>query len=48
MAGVGAALIFVGAYMMYESYKAYKSGGTATPLTTATTAIKPTTTTGGA
>jgi uncharacterized membrane protein len=40
MASVGAALIFVGAYMMYEGWKAYHNGGTAHPLTTAKQSIQ--------
>ena len=39
MAGVGAAMIFVGAYMMYSAYKAIHNHTAATPVTTAKAAV---------
>ena len=39
MAGVGAALLFIGAYMMYAAYKAEHNKVTATPVTTAKQAM---------
>lgn len=35
MAGVGAALLFIGAYMMYAAYKAEHNKTVATPIKTA-------------
>lgn len=40
MAGVGAAVMFVGVYMMYSAYKAIHTHSAATPLASATTAVK--------
>ena len=39
MAGVGAALLFIGAYMMYQAYKGVHTKTAATPLTTAKAAL---------
>ncbi len=39
MAGLGAAMIFVGAYMMYASYKAVHTHTSATPLVAAKAAV---------
>lgn len=39
MAGVGAALLFIGAYMMYSAYKAEHAKTIATPVTTAKAAM---------
>lgn len=39
MAGVGAAMIFVGAYMMYAAYKAIHTHTGATPLVAAKQAV---------
>jgi hypothetical protein len=40
VAGVGAAVLFVGVYMMYNAYKAIHTHTQATPLTAAKTALK--------
>ncbi len=39
MAAVGAALLFVGAYMMYAAYKAEHAKQVATPIKTAQAAL---------
>lgn len=40
MAGVGTALIFVGAYMMYVAYKAIHTHTAAAPVKSANTALR--------
>ena len=39
VAGVGAAMIFLGAYMMYAAYKAVHTHTSATPLAAAKKAV---------
>lgn len=40
MAAVGAAMLFVGVYLMYSAYEAIHNHAKAQPLTKATTALK--------